>query len=183
MLLLKKYSIRCSEIKFWILFLFIIVFSFESQAQNIHVNYANGGDSIYSLNDVDKITFDLNVMNLHFEDGNIYSWHTSTIENFNYNNDQLNVSEIITELNKWELSIYPNPTNDVLNLQYNLLKDDIIEVVLYSSGGEIFMIRNLGKQTKGVHFETFDISNTPSGIIICSVVGQLGAVNKKVNKF
>ena len=54
-------------------------------AQTIDFNYTDGTTSSYNLNDIRKITFDVDIMNLHLWDGTIYSWDVNTIGQYEYN--------------------------------------------------------------------------------------------------
>jgi len=61
------------------LFISLMLFTTELNAQSIHFNYTDGTNASYNLEDVRKITFDADVMNLHLWDGSVYSWNVSTI--------------------------------------------------------------------------------------------------------
>ena len=51
-------------------------------AQSIHFNFIDGTNTSYNLEDLRKITFDADVMNLHMLDGSLYAWNVSTIGHY-----------------------------------------------------------------------------------------------------
>ena len=89
-----------------------------SFAQSIHFNYTDGTNASYNLEDVRKITFDADVMNLHLLDGSVYAWNVSTIGHYEYDETSLNLNEWISAANAWEVSVYPNPTSTDLQLGF-----------------------------------------------------------------
>ena len=76
-------------------------------AQSIYFNYTNGTTASYALADVRKITFDGDVMSLHFVDGSLYSWNVSTIGYYQYDESLVNAQEWLDQANAWEVSVYP----------------------------------------------------------------------------
>ncbi len=49
-----------------------------SHAQSIYFNYTDGSNAAYNLADIRKITFDVDLMQLHMNDGSIFSRNVST---------------------------------------------------------------------------------------------------------
>ena len=159
-----------------------MLFAVGLRAQSIHFNYTDGTNASYNLEDVRKITFDANLMNLHLLDGSVYGWNVSTIGDYQYNESSLNVQEWLNSANAWEVVIFPNPTSTNLNLRYNLPKDDEITIALFDMQGKLILQKSLGKQVSGEQQQTLDVSNLHEGSYVCRIKGQHQTVTKTVIK-
>lgn len=153
-----------------------------SFAQSIHFNYTDGTNASYNLEDVRKITFDADVMNLHLWDESVYAWNVSTIGHYQYDETSLNIQEWLNNANAWEVSIYPNPTNSVLNVGFNLPQADEVSIELYDMQGKLILQKNLGTQVSGEHQETFDLTSFPQGTYVCRISGQQNTITKQLIK-
>lgn len=151
-------------------------------AQNIHFNYTNGSSANYNLEDVRKITFDLDIKNLYLWDGSIYSWNVNTIDNFNYEESSSNIQEMLNNANAWNFSVSPNPTNTILNIHFNLPKADEVLIGLYDMNGKLIMEKNLGSKVAGEYQELLDLTNIPDGTYICRTSGVQNIIAKKIIK-
>jgi hypothetical protein len=159
-----------------------MLFTVGLRAQSIHFNYTNGTNASYNLEDVRKITFDADLMNLHLLDGSVYAWNVSTIGHYQYDESSLNVQEWLSTANAWELVIFPNPTSTNLNVRYNLPKEDKITIALFDIQGKLILQKSLGKQVSGEHQETLDLNSTPQGTYVCRITGQQNKITKTVIK-
>ena len=159
-----------------------MLFAVGLRAQSIHFNYTDGTNASYNLEDVRKITFDANLMNLHLLDGSVYGWNVSTIGDYQYNESSLNVQEWLNSANAWEVVIFPNPTSTNLNLRYNLPKDDEITIALFDMQGKLILQKSLGIQVSGEQKQTLDVSNLPEGSYVCRIKGQHQTVTKTIIK-
>jgi hypothetical protein len=151
-------------------------------AQSIHFNYTDGTNASYNLEDVRKITFDADVMNLHFLDGSVYSWNVSTIDYYQYDEASLNVQEWLNNANAWEVSIFPNPTSSALTVRFNLLQTDELSIELRDIQGKVILTKKLGKKETGEHQEVLDLSHVPQGAYVCRLSGQKNMITKQLIK-
>ncbi len=151
-----------------------------SFAQGIHFNYTNGTNATYNLEDVRKITFDADVMNLHLWDGSVYSWNVSTTGYFEYDEASLNVQELLYNANVWEVTIFPNPTSSKVTIGFNLPQTDDVSIELYNTQGKLILTKNLGKKETCVHQEVLDLSNVPQGTYVCCLSGQKNTITKQL---
>ena len=164
------------------LLIIAMLFTVGLRAQSIHFNYTDGTNASYNLEDVRKITFDADLMNLYLLDGSVYGWNVSTIGDYQYNESSLNVQEWLNSANAWEVVIFPNPTSTNLNLRYNLPKDDEITIALFEMQGKLILQKSLGKQVSGEQQQTLYVSNLPEGSYVCRIKGQHQTVTKTVIK-
>jgi hypothetical protein len=159
-----------------------MLFTVGLRAQSIHFNYTDGTNASYNLEDVRKITFDADLMNLHLLDGSVYGWNVSTIGVYQYNESSLNVQEWLSTANAWEVVIFPNPTSTNLNVRYNLPKEDELTITLFDMQGNLIFKKNLGKQVSGKHQETLDLNSISQGTYVCRISGQQNTITKTVIK-
>lgn len=151
-------------------------------AQSIYFNYTNGTEASYALVDVRKITFDDDVMNLHFNDGSLYSWNVSTIGYYQYDESQVNVQEWLNQVNAWEVNVYPNPTDARLNLQFNVPAADDVSLSLHDAQGKLILEKKLGALPTGVDHEMLDLEALPQGIYVCRIAGRQHTITKQIVK-
>jgi hypothetical protein len=130
-----------------------MLFNVGLRAQSIHFNYTDGTNASYNIEDVRKITFDADVMNLHLLDGSVYAWNVSTI---GYS------------------------TN--LNVCYNLPKEDEITIALFDMQGKLILEKKIGNKISGEHQETLDLKDLPQGSYVCRITGKQNSITKQVVK-
>lgn len=159
-----------------------LLFTVGLRAQSIHFNYTDGTNTSYNLEDVRKITFDADVMNLHLLDGSTYAWNVSTIGHYEYDETSLNLNEWINAANAWEVSVYPNPTSTDLHVRFNLPKEDEISIALYDLQGQLILEKNMGNKISGEHQETLDLKDLPQGTYVCRITGKQNSITKQVIK-
>ncbi len=166
-------------------FVIIIIaqlFSLGLFAQSIYFNYIDGTNSAYILEDVRKITFESDLMNLHLLDGSIYSWNVSTIGYYEYNETPQNIEVLINKANTFDVVIFPNPTNGDLKIKYNLPTDNEIRIELYDLKGKLIFNKNIGKQMQGQQETILNLSQVPSGTYFCNIIGEKYSISKRIVK-
>ena len=151
-------------------------------AQSIHFNYTNGTNASHNLQDVRKITFDADVMNLHLLDGSVYAWNVSSIGFYEYDESSVNIEDWLNQANAWDVEVYPNPTSTLLNVQFNLPKEDKLFIGLYDVQGKLVLEKSLGNSNAGEHKEMLDLTHLPNGTYVCRISGQQHSITKKVFK-
>lgn len=151
-------------------------------SQEIHFEYTNGTESSYDVDDIRKITFTGDVMNLHLLDGSEYSWNVSTIGHFDYNEATTNIQELINLANSWELSLYPNPTSSALNLSFNLPQSDAIVVSVHDLNGKLMHQTNIGQKQAGKKDISVDLSGLSTGTYLLKIQGNQSSITKKIIK-
>jgi hypothetical protein len=73
-----------------------------------------------------------------------------------------------------EFTLYPNPVNTELTVEYTLSKESPVTIEFYNAMGALIKTISLGTQTTGFHFESLQLKEIPaltSGIYICSIKG------------
>ena len=148
-------------------------------AQTIDFNYTNGTTSSYNLNDIQKITFDVDVMNLHLWDGTIYAWDVNTIGQYEYNEGTVGLLE---ELNELHLKIFPNPTEDLLNLNFHYRNQGKMIMELYDIAGNLVLYRDFVELSSGLNQQSINVSEIKSGIYNCRLIFENSSITRKIIK-
>jgi len=159
-----------------------ILFTVISNAQSIYFNYSDGTNAAYNLADIRKITFDVDLMQLHMTDGNVYSRNVSTIGHYQYNQSSVNVENLLTDLNDWNLEVFPNPTSDVLHIRYHLPKEDKISISLFDLQGKLMMEQVAGEKLSGKNQDIIDLRQIAAGTYICRIIGTNNSISKQIIK-
>ena len=141
--------------------------SLSSIGQNMTLNENSGSSSSYSIADINKITF---------QSGDVVVETHSSTENFSIDGVRnLVFGQIITETEDieqavQELSAYPNPCGDVLNISQNTTD---ARYFIYDLNGSLiqsdkaFSAINVSNLTPGIYFFTLvDKTNTQTLKII-----------------
>ena len=166
-------------------FLLGFVFCFGSLiSQSIYFNYTDGSTSEYELEDVHKITFEGDVMQLHLIDGSQYNWNVSTIGHYQYeqSSPSTNIEQILDLVNFLEVTVYPNPINNNLNIAYNLPFSDNVSLEIYDYSGKLLIKEDLGRQDMGSQLHQLSINELKSGSYLLNIVGDKSSISKKLIK-
>jgi len=124
----------------------------SSKAQSIFFNYTDGNTSAYALQDVRKIDFSGEMLNLHLNDGTEYSWNISTVGYYEYETDTpLKIEDWLGKANDRQVKIFPNPANGDQTVALVLPKEEQLQLQILDAAGKIVMDRDLGLLNKGEH--------------------------------
>lgn len=78
------------------------------------------------------------------------------------------------------LSIYPNPTRGVFNLELGKFNQSVTNTTIYSVGGQIVSSPELKSNSN--QNKTFDISALPSGVYIMVISSDAGTIQRQIVK-
>ena len=178
---IKSHFLVCLKIHPITLLALIWLITFNLKAQSIHINYNDGTNVSYNLQDIRKVTYNLDLMNLCFLDGSIRSFNVSTISNYEYT-ENVGINEIQAQMNFSQVNVFPNPTTSKLNIEYNLNKEDQIQLLLYDIQGNCILKKNSEKQFSGLHHFVFDLCDLPSGHYEVCLQGRSNIIKKNIIK-
>jgi hypothetical protein len=167
-----------SSIKFIVL-LAVILTSLGVKAQNVYFSYSDGTSGTYSLNDVRRMTFSNNVLNLDLNDGTNYQWNINDVVSFRYN-EVTGIGEVIKGLNGLDVKLFPNPNSGSFQLAYKLPKQTNVDVSLYSTDGKLVKTLYKGQQSAGEQQINVTLSEIPKGVYTCRIEADGFSVNKKM---
>ena len=158
-----------------------LLFTVGLRAQSIYFNYTNGTNASYNLEDVRKITFDADIMNLHFWDSSVYAWNVSTIGYYQYD-ASLNVHEWLNIANAWDVSIYPNPSDGNQSIKLKLPQATELSFSIIDISGKQIYQQKLGELSKGEYTFPIDWSNASAGSYTIILKSNDFSVTKKLIK-
>ncbi|MFN7115693.1 MAG: reprolysin-like metallopeptidase [Saprospiraceae bacterium] len=79
--------------------------------------------------------------------------------------------------NEQHITIFPNPTQDLLNIQFNYLSENVIKINLYNINGQLLQYKQVNNPTTLLQFNTSHLVN---GIYFLNIQTAQGSVTKKV---
>ncbi len=68
-----------------------------------------------------------------------------------------------------KLKVYPNPTDGLLTVEYNLEEDSHVDVSVYDMSGVVRQTLSQGEMRKGFNSEKHNVSRLPNGIYVVKV--------------
>ena len=142
--------------------------SLGSIGQNMTLNQNSGSSSSYSISDINKITF---------KSGDVVVETQTSIENFSIGGVRnLVFGNIITETKDieqavQELSAYPNPCGDVLNISQNTTD---ARYFIYDLNGSLIQSDKASS--------TINVSNLKTGIYFFTLVNETSTKTLKIIK-
>jgi len=89
------------------------------------------------------------------------------------------ISTDITELDIVDLSIYPNPSEDVFNITFTTAKKQNIEIRIFNGLGESVFIESK-QQFVGQYTKQIDLKEYPKAIYFLEIETDDGVINKKL---
>ena len=151
-----------------ILFLLLCSLSFGLIGQNMTLNEKSGSSKSFSIEDVNKITF---------QSGDVVIETQSATENFSIAGlRNLVFDQFITEVEDFnrrvsEISAYPNPCGDVLNISQN---NTNARYFIYDFKGRLVQA---DKATS-----TINVSNLKTGVYFFTVIDETNTKTLKIIK-
>jgi hypothetical protein len=156
----------------------------EINAQSsINFSYNDGSQNSYALQDVRKLDFNGNDINLHLNDGSIFTWNVNTIGYYDYNtNTPLKIDDILHKANDWDVNVFPNPSDGHQTLKLKLPQSTELSISIIDISGKKIFQQQLGNLTKGEHSIPLDWSNSAAGSYSVVLNSKDFSVTKKLIK-
>jgi hypothetical protein len=170
------------KLKILLLLALNLVINKGSFSQSVNYNFSNNTTISYLLQDIRKITFDLDLMNIIFYDGNIYSYNVSTINYYSFNENSSSLQEIITVSNLFDLQISPNPTSDNIIASFFINDNTPISIIISDVNGRSIIKENNINPVMGTNKYQFDISTITDGACYFQLTNGKISITKKIIK-
>lgn len=140
------------------------------QAQNsLTFHQTEGNDQTVALSEIGKITFSDGNMILSDKTGAITTYLISDIENITFEATKTPASDIKSEVVSGELSIYPNPTSDIIYLKG---LETLSQITIYTVEGRAVM------NSQVLPDENINIASLPKGLYLLRVNNKTTKFNK-----
>ncbi|WP_420572287.1 T9SS type A sorting domain-containing protein [Kordia sp.] len=102
---------------------------------------------------------------------------TVDIGAYEFDSTTLNVED---NAPKVEMVLYPNPTNEVINLTLHISEADTIALLLFDSNGQLIKTIDKGKVTTGTFQYQIDLSKQQTGVYFIKIYTSKGTYIRKV---
>ena len=129
--------------KIWSMAL-VLLLALGAKAQYINVYLTDSTSESYSLADIQKIDFEQDEMIFHLIGGSNLSWNTSIVHYIDYDDLGLGIIPPASEM-VLDFVVYPNPSNGLVNVQFEAVDNSELEVSVYNLEGKKVSQLYLGK--------------------------------------
>jgi hypothetical protein len=149
-------------------------------SQNLNIHLSNGTNATYTIQEVRKFTFNGDCLRLSLWDGSIFEWNVSILDNIQFAQFPLVITEQLLNSDQTNFSVYPNPTNNKLEIEYTLKFTDEITVCIYNSQGEKIFNKHYGLKFEGINHEIIDLNGITQGTYVCQLSCRLKSISKTI---
>jgi len=117
--------------------------------QLIFLRFTDGTSGIYPLQQVKKLGFEGNGLNLQLSDGTEYAWQLSAIDHYKYTDIITSADEASPAADPWQVAVFPNPSDGKQYLRFRLPADGNAEVKVHNLAGKLIFRQSLDKLSAG----------------------------------
>ena len=96
---------------------------------------ATDNNVTYDIKDIQKMTYEGYMLYVYLKDNTIYSANVSSLSISN-NGDKTLQNEVVECINALNVSIFPNPTIDILHVEYTLPYNDNIRMSYFAKNNQ-----------------------------------------------
>jgi hypothetical protein len=137
----------------------------NANAQQIFFYFNDESVQVYNLDEVSRIDFDAENINLHLTDESLVSFNTDLLNYYRYFAES--VTSIESSPARPDFRIFPNPTDNNLHLKMDLLKKSNLNVRVQSIQGVLMLEKTI--QAKNQDDISLNLSGFASGQYICVI--------------
>ena len=171
-------------IKKILIFITILLLGFglsEIYAQNLYVRDKGGYLTAFAINNINKITFNEGniIINKIDETENIFDLTNIRYINFIDLDTATTINNVISE--KSTLMLYPNPAQDLINIQLTAPNSQTARIEILSLSGNVIYIVQL-KHPNEMNTYQFSISMLPRGVYLCRIKTEKSVITTKFLK-
>jgi hypothetical protein len=156
--------------------LFVSIVNTKAQ-QSIFVELTNGTIDQTELSEVQKITFSATDMILHKTDATTMSWAITDVQKYYYDDSTVEINTVSAE--PIDILVYPNPTKENLNINYQLNKNGSVEISIISMDGRVIEKLLSENKAKGDYTLNWN-SQLESGTYFVKIQNEENITTKKI---
>lgn len=116
------------------------------QAQTMYVKQSNGTQTTYTLDNVRKMTFSSGEVAIHKSDNSIGAYALSELTYLSFTDYETGISEPAFSITEY-LHIYPNPVEDVLNVDLSLVDNAHGTLSILSIDGRLLYSQQINESS------------------------------------
>jgi hypothetical protein len=157
-------------------FALLLLFSAsQAKSQNLYFYMNDASIQMYAISEVSYMKFDSTSIKLHLTDESIVSFQLDELNNYRYTPDNVTAIEQASE--NPQLSFFPNPADQQLNLRFSLPKADAnTKVRIHNLKGEMLLEQDVKSSTKGEL--ALDLSKLAAGQYFCTLESGKVVISK-----
>jgi len=161
----------------WIIVLLFVICLSGLQAQtSLNVKDKSGTQTSFLLSSLNKLVFTAGNMTVDKKDGSSDDFVLVNIRNLNFSNttaiDQVNSTGT-------NMLLYPNPVTDRLQVRYESVTEENVQVQLIDIQGRVLYQQNI-KSQQGTNYVNIPVGSFQNGLYLCKL--QKGN-NIEISKF
>lgn len=150
------------------------------KAQNsLYIKEKSGTENSFPFNTIKKLTFAAGNVTVNKKDATSNSFVINDVKNF-YFGMKTAIPEVFTT-EKIQLSLYPNPANEFLYIQYEVKSSSPLQLQIIDLQGKIVFQQTVSNQP-GVNYKTISVGNLIHGLYLCRLQNDNKLVSTKFLK-
>ena len=151
----------------------------QAKSQYLYFYMNDASMQMYAISEVRRMDYDSSSINLHLTDESVVSFELDALNNYRYTPD--NITEIDQLANHPQLSFFPNPADQQLNLRYFLPNpSSSVQVRIHNLKGEQFLQQEMKSSAKGEL--ALDLSKLAAGQYFCTLTSGEVVISKAFMK-
>ncbi len=158
---------RHKKVKLSALFLLGIGLTGIQAQSTLYVKEHSGIQTSYMLDSIRKLTFFTGNMTVNKTDGSMSNYALSNIRYLNFIDLTTNIS-LIGNKESSNIILYPNPVIDQLQISYESIKSDKVQVYIIDVQGKVVHQQMISSQN-GTNLVTINVAQIPQGLYVCRV--------------
>ena len=161
-------------------FALLLVFgATQAKSQNLYFYMNDASMQMYAISEVNYMKFDSTSIKLHLTDESIISFQLDELDNYRYTPD--NVTAIEQAAENPQLSFFPNPADQQLNLRFSLPNaSSDVKVRIHNLKGEKLLEQEVKSSAKGEI--ALDLSKLAAGQYFCTITSGKVVISKAFMK-
>ncbi len=162
------------------LFALLLVFgASQANSQNLYFYMNDASMQMYAISEVSYMKFDSTSIKLHITDESIVAFDLEALNNYRYMPD--NVTAINQVAAHPQLSFFPNPADQQINLRFSLPNaSSDVKVCIHNLKGEKLIEQEVKSSAKGEL--TLDLSKLAVGQYFCTLESGKVVISKAFMK-
>jgi hypothetical protein len=170
-----------NKLKFLIVLAFFnLLFCGVYHSQSLNVNSSDGNNGSYTVLDVRKITIENSNLIVLLYNGSSFSYNLSSLSNYTYN--ESSVQNLISLTKEWIVKIYPNPSQNIFTLEYNINNTQNISFIVKDLFGKELINQDVGNQPPGEYKKEISLDEFPTGTYFLEIRGNNFSYKNKISK-
>ena len=169
------YNTMPQQVILWVFFVFFGSSINAQESQDLLISFVDETTETFELSSLGSIKFDAGNMEIHLNDGAIFSYSTVNIEKYEILNT---LSTTDFQLNNEQFKIYPNPSTGLVYMELDPNISGIEKIEIIDINGRIIEhVYNENRQNN--HVFSWN-SNVKPGVYYCRVTSAKSTVSKPI---